>query len=42
MPKNSKERKMRKSAFFIFTYACVGIMILMQIILMVWLEFVKA
>lgn len=37
-----KERKMRRSYFFIFCYALVGLMLILQFLLIAWLEIYKS
>lgn len=39
MPQTIKERKMRRSYFFIFCYTLVAIMAIMQFALIAWIEF---
>ena len=42
MAQQVKERKMRRSYFFIFCYALVAIMVILQFILIAWLEIYKS
>lgn len=39
MQGNSQERKMRTSRFMVFSYILVAMMLLLQLVLMAWLEF---
>lgn len=38
--RNISERKLYKSKFFILTYILVAVMILAQLFLVVWMEFI--